>query len=133
MNETIYIVVLSSCNADSLAHIKCRSKALLPESLIDGLTLEGQHTDSNTAYLPMTDGKEAAIGGKYLHNIAFLQFGVTLCMMDGTAEYPRMEAPKAFLLALAKNYFIYHLIIYHLQFYSFSPSGESDGGRTSRL
>ncbi len=62
----------------------------------------------------MTDGEETSIGSQYLNDVTFLEWCFSFGMMYSTAEYPRMEPPKAFLLAFAKNNFIYHLFIYHL-------------------
>ena len=70
MNETVDVVILSACNADNTAHIECRSQTFLPESLIDWLSLEGQYTNGDTAYLPMSDGEEATVGGKHLNDVA---------------------------------------------------------------
>jgi hypothetical protein len=54
------------------AHIERCCQSLLPEGLVNALPLEGQHTDSYAAYLPMTDSEEASIGSKYLDEVTFL-------------------------------------------------------------
>ena len=77
----------------------------------------------------MTNSKETSVGSQHLNNVTFLKWCFSFGMMYCTAEYPRMEPPKAFLLAFAKNNLIYHLFIYHLLFYSPSPTGEGLGVR----
>ena len=104
VNEAVDVITLPTGDSDSAAHIQGSGKAFLPECLVDALTFEGQDAYGNAAYLPMTNSKETSVGGKYLDDIAFLQWRTSLSMMDSAAEYPGMETPEAFLLTPAKNY-----------------------------
>ena len=102
MNQSVDVIILPSSHSNGLAHIKSSCKPFLPESLVNPLFLESENTYCYTAYLPMTYGKEVPIRSQHLNKVAFFKL-VAFCMMDGTTEYPGMEASQAFLLTFAKN------------------------------
>ena len=102
MHEAEGVVLGIVCHSHATPCIESHLEAMLPEGIIDGFIVEGQHAHGYGPYLPVSYGNELTFSGEHTHEVALCR--LTLEMMDGPGENPRMEAAERFVLAALEKY-----------------------------
>ena len=96
MNKTECIVVVASNQANSLAHLPCRSQSCLPKLSIDGYVAERKHAYSYAANLEHADSYKVASRCENTYNLALVH--VVVYVGYRARENPWVETFKALFL-----------------------------------
>ena len=97
MNQAEGCILWIIRKSDGFANIYGGLYATDPEVAVNGLILEGKHTNGNAPYLPMSYGYERAVEGKHSHEVALLHFAIYV--VDCAREDPRMVASQTLVLS----------------------------------
>ena len=96
MYQSERVIIVTSDESDSLAHLPSRLQSRLPELGIDFHVTKREHTHGYAAYLEHADSNKIARRGNDTHQFAFLHALVHIGY--GSREYPRMKALQTLFL-----------------------------------